>query len=86
MSASLAIVMSAAEGTYTLRGKEVTVREGDLILLYDKGIVSRILGPFNSSWSHVVTVVAYQGRLMGFSVYMPPDGLFSVRENGHAQT
>lgn len=72
--------MAAAEGTYTLRGKEVTVREGDLILLYDHGIVSRILGPFNAGWSHVVTVVAYENRLMAFSVYMPPDGLVCVRE------
>lgn len=30
-------------------------REGDLILLYDHGIVSRIIGPFNANWSHVVS-------------------------------
>ena len=67
--------MSAAEATFTLRGKEVTVREGDLILTHDHNIISRVIGPFNSGWSHVATVVAYQGRLLAFSVYMPPDGL-----------
>ena len=65
----------SAEGTFTLRGKTVTVREGDLILLYDHGIVSRIIGLFCASWSHVATVVVHDGQLAAFSVYMPPDGL-----------
>ena len=67
--------MDAAEGVVTLRGREVYVREGDLILLHDRGIVSWLIGLFNAQWSHVATVVVHEKRLVAFSVYQKPDGL-----------
>jgi len=67
---------SAAEELVQLRDDEATlVREGDLILLAGDDLLGRFLGFFNRGWSHVVTAVAHEDRLVGFSVYMPPDGL-----------
>ena len=65
----------AAEGTVLLRGKEVAVCEGDVVLLHDHRLLSRLVGAFDGGWSHCATVVAHQGRLVAFSVYRPPDGL-----------
>jgi len=66
--------MAAAEGSVVLKGRPVHVREGDLILSHDKSVMAQILGPFNSNWSHVTTIIAHDGRLRSFSVYMR-DGL-----------
>ena len=62
--------MTAVEGSVVLRGKHVHLREGDLIVLSDRSIVSHVLRPFNAGWSHVVSVVLHEGRLRSFSVCM----------------
>ena len=67
--------MAVAEGSVVLRGRRVAVREGDLILSDDASLVSRVLSFFNSGWSHVASVIAYEGRLRAFSCVMPPEGL-----------
>lgn len=67
--------MSAAEGAVVLRGRELRVREGDLITLCDRHWLSRLLSPFQGGWAHVATVVALDNRLCALSVYMAPAGL-----------
>ena len=65
----------AEEGTVRIRGRDVPVREGDLLLVRSNTVWSNLVAPFCDGWGHVVTVALHEGRLMAFSVYIQPCGL-----------
>tara|TARA_B100001173_G_scaffold307048_2_gene314929 strand:+ start:2201 stop:2779 length:579 start_codon:yes stop_codon:yes gene_type:complete len=56
--------MAAESTTFTLRGKRVEVREGDLLLSRWGGTVSLGIAVFDNGASHVSTVLNVGGRLM----------------------
>ena len=64
----------AARQTVVLRGRAVTLAEGDVLLHSDHTWLSAALGLFNRGWSHASTVVRLDERLVCFSVYV--DGVF----------
>ena len=64
------------ETTYLIRGKEVTLREGDLLLIHsDRSLLNRALAFVGGGYSHVGTLVQRGNELKLCSVYVAPDGL-----------
>jgi uncharacterized protein YbaA (DUF1428 family) len=56
--------MAAETEVFTLKGKRVEVREGDLLLSRWTGVVSAAIAAFDGGASHVSTVLNVGGRLM----------------------
>jgi hypothetical protein len=56
--------MAAETEAFTLKGKRVELREGDLLLSRWTGVVSSAIAAFDGGASHVSTVLSVGGRLM----------------------
>jgi hypothetical protein len=67
--------MAAVQQTVRIRGRALSVREGDIFVLQPDTVWSRMVSLVCGGWGHIVTIVLHQGRLMALSVYPPPCGL-----------
>lgn len=75
------------ETTYLFRGKEVTLREGELLLVHsDRSLWNRALALVGGGYSHVGTLVQREGELVLCSVYVPPDGVCFENPSRFADT